>query len=210
MKKMMKSAVLGATVLGVLGTMAPAMAASSAGDTLTGVGCYFNTDEQATATNGQNQGVIGDFSVTRDGSGAPTGATVTCTITVNTIPQVSKSYSGNGVQAGSDQIVFTASQTDSVQLCQHVVYADGSTEDSCGDATQQQIPPQQVIDAINTVFDTLNGVLALVDLNPVLCPVLKSIAPQNIGGVVVIDSNGSLTITDPLGLLIVTNDCTTP
>jgi hypothetical protein len=204
-KKMMKSVVLGATVLGVVGTMAPAMAASSLGDSHHG-GCFFNTDQQATATNGQNQGVIGDLSATTDGSGAPTGATVTCTITVNGLPQVSKTYSGNPVQAGSDQIVFTASDTDSVQLCETFVYSDLSSESDCGDATSQQIPPQQVIDAINFIFDTVNGVLSGVDTSA-LCTVTKALAPLDLGGVVVIAADGSLTISDPLGLIVVTNTC---
>jgi len=201
-KKMMKGVVLGATVLGVVGTMAPAMAASSLGDTHHG-GCFFNTDENAVATNGQNQGVIGDLSTTQDASGAPTGATVTCTITVNNLPQVSKSYTGVGVQAGSDQIVFTASETDSVQLCETITYADNSTESSCADSTNQQIPPQQVIDALNGIFDTLDA-FEIQNVDPVVCPVLatlgNTIPGGGVAGVLQISKDGDVYVADPLSL----------
>jgi hypothetical protein len=198
---MMKSVVLGATVLGVVGTMAPAMAASSLGDTHHG-GCFFNTDENAVATNSQNQGVIGDLSVTVDGNNQPTGADVTCTITVNGIPQVSKTYSGNPVQAGSDQVVFTASDTDAVQLCQTITYADHSTESSCGDATSQQIPPQQVIDALNGIFDTLTA-FEISTVDPIVCPVLVTlhgVTGGGVPGVVEIHADGDVYVADPLSL----------
>jgi len=56
-------------------------------------------------------------------------------------------------------------------------------------------------------IDTINSVLGLVDTNPVLCPIFVSIGPQNIGGEILMASDGSVTIIDPLGLIVVTDDC---
>jgi hypothetical protein len=218
--KTAKKAALGALAATVMAMVTPMTAASAdQGDTLKG-GCSFDTNRQATATNGQNQGVIADLSVSQEASGGPSGATVECWINVNGVaaPGTDIVASGNGVQANSAQISYSAGDTDAVALCQKVTFDDGSswvgpdgTNPDCPAATSTQIPPQVVIDTLNsvldTVFTTVNGVLALVDLNPVLCPVLASVGPQNIGGVVIIDANGSLTIQDPVGLIIVTNDC---
>jgi hypothetical protein len=205
----MKGMIVGASVLAILGAVSPAASAtSSLGDNIKG-GCFFNTDENAVATNGQNQGVIGDLSATTDATGAPTGATVTCVIEVNGIKQTATqhSYSGTGVQAGSDPIVFTADSNATVLLCQDVTYADGSTEtEICPAATSQDLPPQAVIDEINFIFDTVNGVLSGIDTSA-LCTVTKALAPLDLGGVVVIAADGSLTISDPLGLIVITNSC---
>jgi len=214
-KKMMRTVVLGASVLGIVGTMAPAaFATSPLGDNIKG-GCFFNTDENALATNGQNQGTIGDASVTTDGSGAPTGATVECYIKVdnNKQGQTDNFYTGVGAQGGQNNIVFTADATSTVELCENVTYADGSKEaENCQVATSQNFPPDAVVSLIDTVigtaFDTINLVLSKVDTSA-LCIITKALGPQDVGGLglITIDANGSLTITDPLGLVVLTNSC---
>ena len=204
MNKTMKSLVLGASVLGILGAVSPAASANTAGDTIHG-GCHFFTNEDQTVTNGENQGVIGDSSVTTDPSGAPTGATVTCYIKVNGVEAAGTrhSYSGLGVQAGSDQITFAAGPTDTVLECEDVTYADGTTEpEDCPAATQQQIPPQQVIDLLNSVFDTLNN-FEIQNVDPVVCPVLVQLGAATGGGVpgvLEIHADGDVYVADPLGL----------
>jgi hypothetical protein len=207
-----KKAALGALAATVMAMVTPMTAASAdQGDTLKG-GCSFDTNEQAQVTNGQNQGVIADLSVSQEASGGPSGATVQCWIDVNGVeaPGTRISASGNGVQANSAQITFAASETDAVSECEQVTFDDGSTwvgadgtNPDCPAATQTQIPPQVVI-------DTINSVLALTDaLNPILCPIFASLGPQDIGGVITISSDGSLVIADPVGLVVITNDCST-
>jgi hypothetical protein len=203
-KKTFKGMIVGASALAILGAVSPAASANAAGDTTHG-GCFFNTDENALATNGQNQGAIGDLSATTDPSGAPTGATVTCWIEVNNVeaPGTRHSYSGTGVQAGTDQITFTASDTDTVTECMTVTYADGTTEpEDCPGATTLVLPPQQVIDLLDSVFTTLeNEEIALVD--PVVCPVLVTLGQATGGGVpgvLEIRADGDVYTADPLGL----------
>jgi hypothetical protein len=203
-KKTMKGMIVGASVLAILGAVSPAASANSAGDTIHG-GCFFNTDENAVATNGQNQGVIGDLSATTDASGAPTGATVTCFIKVNgtEAPLTRHSYSGTGVQAGSDQILFTADSNATVLLCEDVTYADSTTEtEICPAATSQDIPPQAVIDELNSIFDTLNA-LEISTVDPVVCPVLVTLhglTGGGVPGVLEIRADGDVYVADPLGL----------
>jgi hypothetical protein len=196
-KKTVKSMVVGAATLAILGAVSPAASANAAGDTTHG-GCFFNTDENALATNGQNQGVIGDLSATTDPSGAPTGATVTCWIEVNGVeaPLTRHSYSGTGVQAGTDQITFTASDTDTVTECMTVTYADGTTEpEDCPGATTLVIPPQQVTDLLNDLF--------INTIDPIVCPVLIQLGQAlggGVPGVLEIGPDGDVSIADPLGL----------
>ena len=172
--------------------------AGAAGSDVIHGGCFFDTNSQATATNGSYVGVIGDRSVTTTGDTPPAliGATVTCTITVNSAPAVSESYGDvgvAGVQAGSNQISFTAADDDVVALCTHVDFADGTSSDNCNGAISLQIPPQEVIDLLNSTVD------------PLVCPVLASHAGTY--GPVTIDSTGDVTIPDPVGGLNPIYDC---
>ena len=193
MKKSIKTVIVSAASLAIVGAVSPAALANSAGDTIHG-GCHFDTNEQQNLTEGQNQGVIGDSSVTTDAANLPTGASVTCFIRVNGIAQgdTSHTYTGVGVQAGANQIVFTAGVNDTVTLCEDVTYADTTTEpENCPAATQQQIPPQQVIDLLNSTVD------------PIVCPQLIALGVATgggVAGVVTIDSTGDTSIIDPLNL----------
>jgi len=98
------------------------------GDQLKG-GCGFDTNSQATLTGGQNVGIIYDVSVSLHASGLPSTATVACWIEVNGVesPGTRINASGTGVQEGEATISFASSDTDQVQLCQQVTFADGST-----------------------------------------------------------------------------------
>ncbi|MDQ1683393.1 MAG: hypothetical protein QOC82_130, partial [Frankiaceae bacterium] len=141
------------------------------------------------------------------------GASVHCKIQVNGVDapgtQLDVHANAAGIEQGQQQITFDdQGGTLPSALCEKDDWGDGDTTGwVCQASTEITLPPQVVIDLINTVFDTINGVLALVDLNPVLCPLLQAVGPQNIGGVIIIDANGSLTITDPLGLVVVYNTC---
>jgi len=108
-------------------TMAAAPAAQAAGDTITG-GCYDHTAADPTVPNGDQEGVMGDSSVTQDSTGLPVFATVLCVIRVNGIEQSGTKYwySGTGAQSGSNQIFYAVGPGDVAKLCQDVVYADGT------------------------------------------------------------------------------------
>jgi hypothetical protein len=105
-------------------TMVAAPAAQAGGDTITG-GCYDHTANDPILTNGLNEGVMGDSSVTQDSNG-PVFADVVCYIQVNGAihPGAYFDYKGLGTQSGSNQIAYAAGPGDVAELCQEVVYAD--------------------------------------------------------------------------------------
>jgi hypothetical protein len=212
--KTAKKAALGALAASVLAFVTPMTSASAdQGDTLKG-GCGFNTDEQATATNGQFQGVEYVLAFSQEAAGTPSTATVSCWIDVNGVEQPGTriTATGNGAIAGQAQISYSAVDGDAVNQCQQVTFADGSTWTAsdgnvgtdCPAATQVTIPPQAVIDAINTVIDAVNGVL-IADVDPTICPVLVSLAGNY--GPVTIAADGDVTVNDPLGLVGKVYDC---
>jgi len=147
------------TVAGVMAMAAPALAA---GDTITG-GCFAVVDRNNVLTNGQNQGHLGDLSVTRDANG-PVSATVTCYIEVNGIeqPGTRASFTGDGVQFGDNQISFSALSTDDVELCQDVRFADGfDTGVTCRPDVNDVVVPDILIPAVNRLFPDV--------IDPVVC-----------------------------------------
>lgn len=202
--KTAKKAALAALAGTVMALVAPMTVANAdQGDTLKG-GCHFDTNQQATVTNNQNQGVIGDLSVSQEASGGPSVATVKCWIDVNGVEAAGTEISatGNGVQAAEAQITFAAGDTDAVSLCQQVTFADGSTwvgadgtNPDCPAAISTQIPPQVVIDAINNLFVTV--------IDPAICPELITIGQLTGGGVpgvLTIGPDGDVNVADPLDL----------
>jgi hypothetical protein len=200
-----KRILLGGLALGLMAVVVPSASAADP-DTIHG-GCFFDTNSQATATNGSYIGVIGDHSVTTTSATppAPTSATVTCAIAVNdsVVGSTSHSYGDvggvAGVQGGADQISFSALPTDSVKLCETVAYADGFTSGpTCSESTSLQLPPQVVIDTLNGVFDTLTA-LEIAQVDPLVCPQLKAHAGSYPGGIN-IAPDGDLTVPDPLDL----------
>src|SRR4029077_6182139 len=103
-------------------------ASADQGDTLRG-GCGFNTTQQQALTNGQNQGVIYRAATSHEASGLPSTATVSCWIDVNGVEMAGAriTVTGNGAIAGQQQISFTSTAGDTINECQQVTFADGST-----------------------------------------------------------------------------------
>jgi hypothetical protein len=110
--------------------LATSSAAATPPDSITG-GCYLHV--VLDPTSGVYEGVYGDSSATNDSTGTPVAATVTCWVLVNGIelPQTGGSWSGTGAQAGSSTLVYSASATDVIELCQDVAYADGTSAHTC-------------------------------------------------------------------------------
>ena len=208
---------LAATVMALFGPVTAAQA-DNPGDTLTG-GCGFNTDENQVATNGQNEGVIYVAALSQDGSPqTPSGATVSCWIEVNGAQATpTLTTHGTGAIVNAAQISFTAVDGDQITECQQVTFDDGSPwvgpgggNPDCPAATTVTFPPPVVQGLIDTVIATVNTVLALTDaINPIICPIFAALGPQNIAGIVTIAADGSLVIADPVGLIVITNDCST-
>jgi hypothetical protein len=137
----------------------------AAGDTITG-GCFADVDRHSTLTNGQNQGILGDLSATRDVNG-PVSATVTCFIEVNGVepPDIAVIATGDGVQANSAQISYAAGTTDVVELCQDVQFADGfDTGVACSPAVNVVVVPDVTVPPVNRLFTDL--------IDPVVCSAL--------------------------------------
>ena len=196
----MNRVLLAAVAVGVTAAVLPAAPASAASgaDSVRG-GCFFDTNQNATVTGGRNVGEIGDLSITTDSTGAPTFAVVNCWIIVNGVeaPGTRISASGTGVQAGVATISYTAGDADWVGLCEQVVYADGTSDTECPIYEDPNLPPNFIIEALDTIFDVVNAVVAYPD--PVVCPVLVQLAGSYPGGVT-IAADGDVYVPDPLVL----------
>jgi len=97
---------------------------ADAGDTLHG-GCGTNL----TGVNGSYSGSEYELSVSQHADSTLSTATVSCWITVNGVEvhATRLTAGGFGLQAGELSVGFTAASTDVIQLCQQVVFLDGST-----------------------------------------------------------------------------------
>jgi hypothetical protein len=184
-----------AAALGLGASLLAAPAAQAATTDVIYGGCFDNT-LSGPSNDGVNTGVIGDVSATTDSAGVPIGATVTCWIEVNSVeaPDTRFSYSGFGVQAGSNPISYTSFDVDTVKTCQEVAYDDGSANTSCSPVTVVHPVPPECCDLVETVFDALATYV-----DPAVCPALAGLAGSYPGGLA-IQPDGDLYVPDPLGL----------
>jgi hypothetical protein len=142
-------------------------------------GCGFDTIAQETATGGQDTFTGGAYGYAIfDDQGTHT---LRCYVTVDGGEVASTpTGSGTGVVTTAGTVTYTTSSTD-VDLCTEI---DGVTT-SCGDATLTQIPPQEVIDLLDSIE------IGIVD--PLVCPILASLSP-GVPGVVDITPEGDTTL----------------
>ena len=216
MRTTVKLALASTVTLATLGGAGPATAANEAGDSIFG-GCVWQADSHAVVTGGQFVGVMAESSVTIDGSNAPTGATVECSVYVNDVKQASTDLvtAGYGIQAGARPISFTASDSDIVQLCEDVTYADGSKTPPCNPSECPEVcfPPAPVNDLLNRtgLLDRANDLLNQVNeaeiqyVDPAICPELVKLAGSY--GPITIAADGDVTIADPFGIFGPFWDC---
>jgi hypothetical protein len=153
-------------------------------------GCGFDAVAQETATGGQNTFTGGAYGyAVFDDQGTHT---LRCYITVDGVEQATTpTGSGTGVVTVSAQVTYNAADGASVDECTEI---DGVLIE-CGAADTSQVPPQEVIDALDTVFAAIDGVLLPIEqlLDTVICPVLASASP-GIPGVIDINAEGDTTI----------------
>jgi hypothetical protein len=96
--------------------------------------------------------------------------------------------SGTGVVLTYGEVVYTAAYDSVVELCTEV---DGVTV-RCVTSVETRIPPEWVIDAFDAAWGVVNDAVAAY-VDPVVCPVLASLAP-GIPGVVDITAVGDTTV----------------
>ena len=116
-----------------------------------------------------------------------------------------------GVAVAAGQVTYLSPEGQPVYLCTQVTLGkvpgvtrywdagdlpgEGSwspeADSDCGEAIQQQLIPDPVIDLINMIIDIVNSVLVLVD--PTICPIIGMLSP-GIPDVVDIAPNGDISI----------------
>lgn len=98
-----------------------------------------------------------------------------CEIRINGVSQgVVAQATGTGVAIAASTVQYQASPTDVVELCTHTD-VNGESSVECAQTTSEQEIPQPVVDLLFAIGDTVSPVL-WGNLNPVICPVLATIA----------------------------------
>jgi hypothetical protein len=178
----MRTPLLAAMALAAVAATAPAASASTR-DVIHG-GCFAVLVDIPEITNSAFVGLIGDASVTTDrASNQPSGATVTCQLQVNNavVTPGTATATGTGVQAVVQQAALVAAESDIVEICQQVQYADGSSDpSSCRTLTSAKVLPNAVRDLAESLLD------------PVLCPLLASL--RGTYGPVAIGADGDVKV----------------
>jgi hypothetical protein len=196
------AAVVAVAISAVTAPMTPASA--DTGDTLTG-GCGYTGAGGDLVAPDKNQGVIYDVSLSREGNGTPSFATVECWIQVNGVKQIQTDLfvSSTGVQVGQRLIVsFDNFVGDSISLCTKVTFAasdgtPGST--NCEPLIEIQAPSQPILDLLNALQTQY--------VDPIICAFLYSLAPLNVANVLIIDSGGNVYVSRPGGGYFWAYDC---
>ena len=170
---MFKKILMASLAAGALALNAPvATAAEATGE------CGFDSVQQDSTTGQNYEGVAYGFASDTDGD----PVSIRCYITVNDVPAAAGSTptgTGTGVATTSGPISFEAAEGASVELCTEV---NGVLQD-CATSTNTQVPPQEVLDIINSVLE-------LVD--PTICPVIAALAGTY--GPILINTQGDIYI----------------
>jgi hypothetical protein len=163
-------------------------------------GCGFDTVNQAIAT-GQSR--VGEASVVIIADSLTSSiSNVSCEFLINGVSQgtVLTAPDGTGVTANAGRFEFSASDTDTTTMCTHATI-NGVATTHCGDGEVTQIPPQAVLDAINTVIDLLNDAV-FSQLDPTVCAALVALKPMvdALGHpeIIAIDGSGDTYLLDDL------------
>ena len=215
--KTAKKAALGVLAASVLALGLPMTAANAdSSDTRHG-GCFFNTDANQTVTQNENQGVIGvDAEMITPANTPDANAEIDCKIQVNGADapgtEIDVHANAAGVVSGQQQIIFDdQAGTLPSALCENDISGDGSSSGwVCEGSMTITIPPQVVLDLLDTIFNTLDG-LEVQFVDPTVCPLLVDIHNATGGGVqgvLYIASDGDVLVADPLNLgLNPVDDC---
>ena len=161
-------------------------------------GCGFATlsdggESAETTWTGQLHAVV----VATDGAGTPSPATpitIDCVVYVNHADPVTVlSASGTGVAANATPWSYQAAPEDIVTVCD-VVAVGGERHEDCADATTTPLLPQEVVDLLTQVFETLDWIGWLLwDPEPGPCNEMAVAAP-GVPGVVDVTPEGDVYI----------------
>jgi hypothetical protein len=163
-------------------------------------GCSFNSVRQADVTVQNYEGAIWGYVVDTDAS----SVSIRCYITVNGTP-VASTTPGNGTVAAHTEgrATFQAADTDSVKLWSEATVTHGTTTQTftkSADSTHTQVPPQEVIDILDGIFATLDGILIPLEeqyVDPTLCTVLSAL-PAGDYGPITIGEDGDISLLGDL------------
>jgi hypothetical protein len=139
----------------------------------------------------------------------PAGATVDCILRINgDVEYVILHTTGRPVVVAIAPFAVTVTDGSYLELCTKVTYDSGPVEKTCKQLTSVDVPPQQVGDLVATAFGVADSLQkALVD--PVLCPLLQTLAPGVPG--LRIEADGDVALTSYGGrrtvLYVLLYDC---
>jgi hypothetical protein len=170
--------IAGATL--ALALLAPGALPAHAADDSTFTGqCGFDTVNQQTLNGDEWTGItFANVVLTSRTHGNAVRGTITCDLRVNGVPRVATSASGTGVVILAAPLTFTATDTDNVDVCVRVDFTSDSTPTvyRCRAATTLQMPPQQMLDLLSFVVDTVNAEI-VPHVDPVACDAFQRLAP---------------------------------
>jgi hypothetical protein len=157
MRKLCAPLLLAVVTLGLPAVPATALAVTA--------DCGLNTFAQEFVTGGQETFTGGAYGyAVSDVPGA--SISVSCEVRVNGGPVASTPFGPSGQGSfTAGQVTYTAAETDTVTLC--AVWTGSESGELCGPTTTQQVPPQEVIDALNQVSDLIADATA--GLDPIVC-----------------------------------------
>jgi hypothetical protein len=166
---LLKKIMIGGLAVGALALNAPAALAAAPA----AVGCRVNGVTQAVATGQDTWESAIEGYVVADAADANKTATIKCEIRVGTSVRGATSVgTGNSAAAVAEHVQYTRALTETPTLCAvWSVGSGGTSGTTCVPLTTQQIPPQEVLDALDGILTIINN-LEITLIDPNLCPVL--------------------------------------
>lgn len=82
------------------------------------------------------------------------------------------------------------SEDDVIQICTVLQYGPTPVESCSGVASSLQVPPQEVVDLLDTLLAGF--------VDPLLCPVLRTVAPVVVNTLLVVDTQGDVYVNGAL------------
>jgi hypothetical protein len=134
---------------------------------LSGTGCSMVAFHQSDATGWNYEGIV-TMAFTAPVGGVASYGPAQCVLRINGSDRIvlGPNAGVDGVFAGAGRITFTAQVIDDVALCDQI-QINGAWSTSCGWTTRTQIPPQEVLDAVDAAYagvsDAVYNVNVLVD-----------------------------------------------
>jgi hypothetical protein len=138
------------TLLAMLALGALALPAAPAGASPVRVRCGY----EAVSGSGSDTfaGRLYGYGAFVAGDGSLETATVTCTMSVRGVLAYTGTFSGTGLVAGSVPVEFTAQDPREVEICEAADWGTGHYENLCYAYTDDQIPPQELYDLVDTAL----------------------------------------------------------